>query len=96
MKINTKELIFRDLHILAVFSQNMVFDDKNVMTFTHNIGSEERFYEFHENQHFSVDFRTFRICVTGGSRKFGRFERDIWISLWLILIGEHFSITTKL
>ena len=59
MKINTKVLIFRDLHILADFSQNMVFDNEDVMTFTHNIGAEKVFKGFRENQHFSVDFRGF-------------------------------------
>ena len=35
MKINTKVLIFRDLHILADFSQNMVFGNRDVMKYTH-------------------------------------------------------------
>ena len=78
MKINTKVLIFSKLHILAVFSQNMVFGKKDVMTFTHNIGSEERFYRFLENQHFSVDFRTFRNRPTRGSVISGKwFHRDL-------------------
>ena len=73
MKINTKVLIFRDLHILAVFSQNMVFGNTNVMTFTHNIGSEKRKHRFTQNQHKSVDFGRFRKWPTRGSVIFGRF-----------------------
>ena len=68
MKINTKVLIFRDLHILAVFSQNMVFGNRNVMKITHNIDLEDGITGFTQNQHFSVDFGRISKCVTSGSR----------------------------
>jgi len=60
MIFNTFVLKITKFMILAEISQNMADDNRNVIENTHNIGAEERFYRFHENQHFSVDFRRFR------------------------------------
>ena len=68
IKINTKVLILSKFYILADFSQNMVFGNRDVIRIAHNIGPEDDFQGITQNQHFSVDFGRISKCVTGGSR----------------------------